>query len=154
MTVEMLAPVRKQVTLEAPAARAFEVFTQGMTTWWKRDYSIGAAPFVSITIEPHQGGRWFETDADGNECSWGRVLAWEPPGRVVLTWQIDSEWTYDPDLVTELEIRFVAESDTRTRVELEHRYLERYGAAAVQFHAIFDSPDGWQGLLRLFADAG
>lgn len=150
MTVETITPVFKSITVAAPAERAFEAFTQQMAAWWKPEYSIGAAPFVDVRLEPHEGGRWFEVDAEGNECPWGRVMVWEPPTRVVLAWQIDGRWQYDPAFETEVELRFVAEGAS-TRVELEHRHLERFGDGAADMRTTFDGPDGWAGLLERFA---
>jgi uncharacterized protein YndB with AHSA1/START domain len=90
---------------------------------------------------------------DGSECEWGRVLQWEPPSRLVLAWQINGSWQFDPTLVTEVEVRFVSETSNRTRVELEHRDLERFGDAQEQIRTAFNSPGGWQGLLDSFAQA-
>jgi uncharacterized protein YndB with AHSA1/START domain len=153
MTVQTIAPVRKQVTVEVGSERAFEVFTKEMASWWKPGHHIAENPFTDIVIEPVVGGRWVEVDADGRECSWGRVLAWEPPERLVLAWQIDGTWSYDEGLVTEVEVRFVAEGPSTTRVELEHRHLERLGELAQPTREAFDDPDGWAGLLALFAGA-
>lgn len=151
MTVETIAPVRKTIVVAVPADRAFEAFTQHMGSWWKPDHSIGAAAFVDIRMEAHEGGRWFEVDAAGNECPWGRVMVWEPPKRVVLAWQINGQWQPDPDFETELEIRFVEVGESATRIELEHRNLDRFGAAAEGIREQFDSPGGWQGQLELYA---
>jgi uncharacterized protein YndB with AHSA1/START domain len=107
---------------------------------------------VAAVIEPHEGGRWFERGADGSECQWGRVLVWQPPTRLVLAWQIDAQWQFDPELVTELDIRFVPDGDGMTRVELEHRHIERFGDKAAALRESLDSPDGWSGLLAAFAD--
>jgi len=153
MTVETVTPVFKSVTVAVPVARAFEAFTQQMTRWWKPDYSIGAAPFVDVRLEPHEGGRWFEVDAEGNECPWGRVMVWEPPTRVVLAWQIDGRWQYDPAFETEVEIRFVEEGPASTRVDLEHRNFDRFGEVAAAMRETFDHEDGWNGLLVRFADS-
>ena len=101
-------------------------------------------------MEPRAGGRWYERGEDGSECQWGRVLSWEPPARVVLAWQINAQWQYDPDFETEVEIKFIADG-TGTRVELEHRDLERYGEQAETMRATFDSDGGWNGLLAAFA---
>jgi len=150
MTVETITPVFKSVIVAVSTERAFEAFTQRMGSWWKPDHSIGEAPFVDVRMEPHEGGRWFEVDADGNECPWGRVMVWEPPTRVVLAWQIDRRWQYDPAFETEVELRFIAEGDSATRVELEHRHLERFGEAAQGMREQFDGPDGWVGLLERF----
>ena len=101
-------------------------------------------------MEPRVGGRWFERGEDGSECEWGRVLAWEPPARLVLAWQVDAQWRFDPDFITEVEVRFIPEGDA-TRVELEHRNIERFGAQAEATRSALDSPDGWSGLLERFA---
>ncbi|MEX2129086.1 MAG: SRPBCC family protein [Xanthobacteraceae bacterium] len=145
-----IAPVRKTIRVKAPQERAFEVFTVGMGRWWARQYSINKSPIKDIVVEPRAGGRWFERGEDGSECQWGKVLAWEPPGRLLLAWQIAANWQFDPSIVTELEIRFIADG-TGTLVELEHRNLERLGAAAEEFRHAFDSPQGWAGLLETFA---
>jgi uncharacterized protein YndB with AHSA1/START domain len=146
--------VRQSVVVEASPERAFFVFTQGMTSWWPIDsHSIGDRPMAEAVIEPRTGGRWYERADDGTECDWGRVLAWEPPGRVVLAWQISSEWKADPDIHSEVEVRFTPEADGRTRVELEHRGLETFGERAEQMRAIFGSDGGWNGLLRRFSTA-
>ena len=146
--------VRQSVVVDAPPDRAFTVFTDGMSSWWPMDgYSIGSGPMADAVIEPREGGRWYERAEDGSETEWGRVLAWDPPDRVVLAWQITPEWKFDAGLHTEVEVRFTAEDDVRTRVDLEHRKLENYGELAEQMRAIFGSDDGWGGLLRRFADA-
>ncbi|HUB96112.1 MAG TPA: SRPBCC family protein [Stellaceae bacterium] len=144
------APVRKTITVKVAPDRAFEVFTAGMSRWWPQTHSINASPLKQVIIEPRAGGRWYERGEDGSECQWGKVLAWEPPTRLVLAWQIGAAWKYDPSLVTELELRFIAEG-AATRVELEHRGLEALGAQAEQQRAMFDSPNGWSGLLERFA---
>lgn len=144
------APVRKSLRVAAPPDRAFEVFTAGLSRWWPATHSIGKAPLAAAVMEPRAGGRWFERGADGSECDWGRVLVWEPPSRLVLAWQIDAAWRFDPDLVTEVEVRFIPEGDG-TRVELEHRHLERMGETAEAARAALDSPGGWGGLLEGYA---
>ena len=101
-------------------------------------------------IEPQAGGRWYEQGEDGSKCDWGRVLVWEPPLRLVLAWQINAQWQFDPGVTTEVEVRFIAEGAT-TRVELEHRHLERLGDRAEALRAAFDSPDGWAGVLQAYA---
>lgn len=145
-------PVRRSVRVEAPPARAFDVFTRGMAQWWLPSHKIGATPFKDVVVEPRAGGRWFERGEDGAECNWGKVLVWEPPARLVLAWQINGQWQFDPALVTEVEVRFVGDAGG-TLVELEHRYLERYGDQAGAVRARFESPAGWAGLLDAFAKA-
>jgi uncharacterized protein YndB with AHSA1/START domain len=144
--------VRKEITVEASQTRAFNVFTQEHGAWWPlATHHIGAAPAETAVIEPRVGGRWFERGGDGSECDWGRVLVWDPPGRLVLAWEISADWKYDQTIDTEVEIRFVALGPALTRVELEHRQLDHYGPAAEQMRGIFDSEGGWTGILRLFA---
>ena len=144
--------IRQSIVVETPPERAFGVFTDGMSSWWPMaSYSIAPGPMAAAVVEPRAGGRWFERSEDGNECDWGRVLVWEPPDRVLLSWEISAEWQHDPDLHTELEVRFTAEGDDRTRVELEHRGLDAYAEQAEQMRTILGSDDGWAGLLRRFA---
>jgi len=145
-----VAPVRKSIRVGAPPARAFEIFTAGMGRWWPKAHSINASPIAAIVIEPRVNGRWFERGEDGSECQWGKVLAWEPPGRVLLAWQLSPAWAYDASQITELEIRFLADGKG-TRVELEHR-VDGFGAAAAEMFETFDKPEAWQGLLALYAE--
>lgn len=145
--------VRQSVTVNAPISKAFTVFTEGFNTWWPRTHKIGRADLREAVLECRPDGRWYEIDADGSECEWGRVLAWEPPARLVLAWQIDASWQFDPDLVTEVEVRFTADGPQRTRVELEHRDLDRFGDAQEQVSAALRSDGGWPGILAGFAEA-
>lgn len=146
--------VRKSVVVNASQAHAFAVFVEHHGTWWPlQTHHIGAQPPATAIIEPRVGGRWFERASDGSECDWGRVLVWEPPHRIVLSWDIGADWKYNPKLGTEVEVRFASESPGTTRVELEHRRLERYGAQAETMQATFDSERGWAGILRGFAQA-
>jgi uncharacterized protein YndB with AHSA1/START domain len=147
------APVRKTVRVNASPARAFEVFTAGMSRWWLKTHHIAAEPFAAVVIEPRPGGRWYERAEGGAECDWGRVLAWEPPHRLLLAWQIDAQWKYDASFVTEVEVRFIADGANATRVELEHRNLERYAELAEKTRGMLDSPGGWGGLLERFMAA-
>ena len=147
------APVRKSVRVGAPRERAFEVFTAGIGRWWPKSHHIGAADLDTLVIEPRQGGRWYERGVDGSECEVGKVLVWNPPARLVLCWQLTPEWKFDPDLITEVEVLFIADGANATRVELEHRNLERLGPRADALRQQIDSPDGWSGLLQLFAQS-
>lgn len=144
--------VRRSVTVEVGRERAFAVFTDGLDSWWTRSHHIGAAEMEVAVLEPREGGRWYEKGVDGSECDWGHVLTWDPPRRLVLAWQINGRWQYDPALVTEVEVTFTEKSATRTRVDLEHRHLDRMGPAADQVRRVFESPDGWPGLLRRFTE--
>lgn len=147
--------VRKAITVEAAQEHAFAVFTEQMGSWWPLETkTIGSAKAQTAMVEPYAGGRWFERGVDGTECDWGRVIAYEPPGRLVLNWQISADWRYDPTINTEVEVRFIADGEARTRVELEHRgLLEAYGERAEQIHALYDSPDGWADVLDRYAAA-
>lgn len=141
--------VRKSITVDCAQAHAFDIFVHRQSEWWERDKCLGEAPLQQAIAEPYAGGRWYEIDSKGAECSWGKVVVYEPPRRVVFAWQISAGWKYDPSIYTELEVRFIPEGDKRTRVELEHRGLEAYGEHTEKVRALFDA--GWQGLLQAFA---
>jgi len=144
--------LRKSITVEAAQKRAFAVFTEGLARWWPLDtHHIGSQPAQTAVLEPRAGGRWYERAADGTECNWGRVLTWEPPRRVVLSWEISADFKPDPSVKTEIEVRFIVEGPARTRVELEHRGLESYGAKAKELYTVFDSERGWGALIARFA---
>ncbi len=146
-------PVRKTTHVKAPPARAFDVFTAGINTWWLKTHSINPtkSPIKEIVLEPYAGGQWMERGEDGSTCQWGKVLVWEPPTRLVLAWQIDAQHRFIPELVTEVEVRFTAEGDG-TRVELEHRHLERLGEDGETLRKMVDSPNGWGRLLENFKE--
>lgn len=144
--------VRKVINVVAPPAIAWAVFTEQMGTWWPLAmYKIGKANAVDAIIEPRVGGRWYERGEDGSTCDWGRVLVWEPPSRLVLSWDITADWQYDPNLETEIELRFLP-AGADTRVELEHRHLDRYGARRDEMRTIFDTTGDWGRLLASFAE--
>ena len=149
--VAAIPPVRHTIVVEAPREHAFDVFTRGIDTWWFRDHHIGTEPLKEVVMEPHEGGRVFERGIPGAECDWGRVLVWEPPARLVVSWGIGRDWRFDPDLsrASEYEVRFIEEAPTRTRVEFEHRHFERHGEAGQN---IRDSVEkGWPKLLAAYA---
>jgi uncharacterized protein YndB with AHSA1/START domain len=145
------APVRKSLVVEAPPELAFEVFVNRFGLWWPKSHHIGAADPETFVIEPRAGGRWFERGVDGSECDVGKVKVFEPPSRLVLDWQLSAEWKFDSELHTDVEVRFTAVGQDRTRVELEHRNLERFGDRAEAMRGQIDAPGGWGGLLELFA---
>jgi len=145
------APVRRSVLVKTNVDRAFTAFTGRIGRWWPRTHSIGAAAQEDVILEPRPGGRWYERGADGSECEWGKVLVWEPPGRLVLAWQLDANWKYDPTLVLEVEVTFTPVETTLTRVDLEHRNLERYGEQAPIVRDMIGSDNGWLGILKLYA---
>lgn len=146
-----IAPVRKVVEIQAPIAHVFKVFTNGIDRWWPRQHHIGASPLKQAIIEPHEGGRWYSICEDDSECDIGRVVAWDPPNRVLLTWQITADWKFDPNFVTDVEVTFTPTSAKSTSVVMEHRNLERYGAAAEQLRNSIDSPEGWGFIIESFA---
>lgn len=145
--------VKRSIVVEASQERAFDVFVNQFATWWPLDsHVLGEAPGQTAIIEPHTGGRWFERDKNGQECRWGRVLAFDPFGRILLDWQISGAWKYDPQFHTEVEVTFTPESPTRTRVELEHRDLQNYGDDCQKLKETFESPGGWTGLMERYAE--
>jgi uncharacterized protein YndB with AHSA1/START domain len=146
------APVRKSVLVEAPVERAFAAFAR-IGEWWIRTHTLSASGQRDVILEPRAGGRWYEIGKDGETCEWGKVVEWQPPRRMLLRWQIGADWKSDPSIDTEVEIRFTPEGKSRTRVDLEHRKLEAYGAAANDMAAQFGSDGGWQGLLAAYAGA-
>lgn len=145
------APVRQSILVKAPRERAFEVFTAGIGRWWPKTHKIGPADLDRPIIEAKEGGRWYELDVDGSECEIGKVAVWDPPQRLVLIWQLTPDFTYDPGLITEVEVLFTSDGDG-TLVELEHRHLERVGERAEAMRETVSGPGGWPALLQLFAD--
>ena len=145
-----VAPVRKQVLVSASAPRAFAVFTAEMSRWWPATHSITKSRLARYVLEPRVGGRWYAVGEDGESCETGYVIEWQPPQLLVLAWQLNGEWQYDPKLVTEVEVRFIAEGENTTRVELQHRHLERMAEAAQRVRGMVDAPGGWSAILQAF----
>ncbi|HEY4125623.1 MAG TPA: SRPBCC family protein [Rhizomicrobium sp.] len=151
MTVQAklkVAPVRKSLQVSASQAHAFEVFTAGFGRWWPNTHHTSAIEMKDAIIEPHLGGRWYEVGEDGSQCDWGKVLAWEPPARLVLSWHLNGKFQYDTDVESEVEVHFIAENANVTRVELEHRIV---APDAEIIRAGVDSTGGWSLLLEMFA---
>ena len=123
------ATVRKQVVVDAPIERAFSVFTDRFGDFKPPEHNLLGAPIAETVFEPRVGGGIVDRAADGSECRWARILAFDPPDRVVFSWDISPRWTIETDQAqtSEVEVRFYAESPTRTRVELEHRHIDRHG---------------------------
>jgi len=147
------APIVKSFTVPASPEKAFAVFTDGHGSWWPKTHSVGDSPLEAAVIEPWAGGRWYGRLEDGAEAAWGDVLVWEPPARLVLAWRLNGQFTYDPDLLTEVEVRFTAEGDGVTRVDFEHRHLDRLGdgEAALQLRSGMDH--GWGLILDSYVAA-
>jgi uncharacterized protein YndB with AHSA1/START domain len=147
--------IRGTITVAVPAEQAFAVFTGSFGSWWPREYHIGQAEMADAIVEPRAGGRWYERGTDGSECDWGRVLSWEPPRRLVVTWQINGQWQYDPDPghASEIEVRFTPDGPGQTIVELEHRHLGRLAGGQALHDAIVFGGGGWTAILERFAKA-
>jgi uncharacterized protein YndB with AHSA1/START domain len=121
--------VSTEVTVEAPIEHAFSVFTEGIGTWWNPDHHILEAKLDEMVFEPFVGGHIIDRGVDGSECRWARVLAYEPPSRVVFSWDINLQWQIetDPEKTSEIEVLFTADGPERTHVTLEHRHIDRHG---------------------------
>lgn len=145
--------VQTSITVEAPIERAFSVFTDGIGTWWPPEHHILEGELAEMVFEPYEGGHIYDRAVDGSECRWARVLAYEPPHRVVFSWDIDLEWQIekDPERTSEVQVSFTAEGPDRTLVELEHRHIDRHGDGWERMRDAVGSPNGWN--LQRFADA-
>jgi uncharacterized protein YndB with AHSA1/START domain len=152
-TTALVLTVHKSVTVKADVEHAFSVFTDGFDTWWPREHHIGKKPLQKAVIEPRAGGRCFGREADGVECQWGTVTTWDPPRRLVIAWQIDPNWQFEPDLAhaSEVDVTFKAEAGGMTRVDLEHRHFERHGKDFEKIRVGVAGPGGWGSLLQMFA---
>ncbi len=148
-----IEPVRKEVVVGVSAEKAFRVFTDGINTWWPRSHHIGSSPLKRAIIEPREGGRWYSESEDGTECDTGKVLVWDPPKRLVMTWQLTAAWKFDPEFITEVEVNFTADGPNRTKVVLEHRNLERYGAVAAAVRSQIGAETGWGLIIDNFVTA-
>jgi uncharacterized protein YndB with AHSA1/START domain len=144
-----IAPVRKSIRVSASQAHAFDVFTSGLGRWWPLDHGIGKAPRKAVVMETHVGGHWYELAEDGSRTNVGKIIAWEPPNRFVMTWDINSRWKPDTSVSSEVEVRFIPDGTNATRVELEHRKFEQMGAEEGESMRK-DVDGGWPGLLEMF----
>jgi uncharacterized protein YndB with AHSA1/START domain len=154
MTVETTeTSVRQSIVVAAPIEQAFTVFTDDIGSWWPEGHHLLAAPLAEMVFEPRVGGHVYDRGVDGSECRWARVLAYEPPTRVVISWDINVQWQLETDLdrTSEVEVRFEPESPNRTRVVLEHRKLDRHGDGWQAMREAVGSPDGWAAGLTTFA---
>ena len=146
--------VHTSIVVEAPIERAFQVFTADFGSFKPREHTLLQAEIVETVFEPRVGGYLFDRGVDGSECRWARVLAYEPPHRVLLSWDISPHWQLetDPEKTSEWEVRFVAETPQRTRVELEHRELDRHGEHWDGLREGVAGDEGWPLYLRRYAD--
>jgi uncharacterized protein YndB with AHSA1/START domain len=143
--------VRTEVVVDVPIERAFRAFTEEMPSWWNPDHHLIDAE--DMVFEPRAGGHIYDRAADGTECRWARVLVYEPPNRLVFSWDITTDWKLETDTekASEVEVRFTDEGDGRTLVELEHRNLERHGEGWEGMRDAVGSPEGWGDGLKGFA---
>jgi len=153
MTQAADTAVRKEIVVEAPIERAFSVFTDRFGDFKPREHNLLGAPITQTTFEPRVGGHIYDRAEDGSECRWARILAYEPPARVVFSWDIGPTWQLEPDPAntSEVEVRFVAEGPERTRVELEHRHIERHGPGWDAVYNGVDGDGGWPLYLTRYA---
>jgi uncharacterized protein YndB with AHSA1/START domain len=142
------APIRKTLRVRASQEKAFDTFVGGMGGWWMKSHSLLKSPQTDVVIEPRDQGRWYEVGEDGSEQTWGRVLGWDRPDSVRLAWQLNADWSYDPEFETTVEVRFTPDGD-HTIVDFEHRDLERFGDRAAEVRGGFESgmEGGWGQLL-------
>jgi uncharacterized protein YndB with AHSA1/START domain len=148
------ASVRTQVVVEVPIERAFSVFTEQFDSIKPREHNMLAVEIAESVFEPREGGRIYDRGVDGSECQWARVLAYEPPDRVVFSWDISPRWQIESDLekTSEVEVRFISETPERTRVELEHRNLDRHGEGWEGAREGVGGEAGWPLYLQRFAE--
>jgi uncharacterized protein YndB with AHSA1/START domain len=153
-TQAQAASVRTQIVVEAPIERAFRVFTEDFDKVKPREHNMLGVDIAETVFDPRAGGRIYDRGVDGSECQWARVLAYEPPERVVFSWDISPQWQIetDPERTSEVEVRFTSETQERTRVELEHRKLDRHGEGWESERDTVDSEGGWPLYLQRFAD--
>jgi uncharacterized protein YndB with AHSA1/START domain len=152
-TQEAATSIRKSIVVDAPIERAFKVFTEGFGSFKPPDHNLLGVAVAATVFEPRVGGHLYDRGVDGSECRFARVLAYEPPHRVVISWDISPQWQLetDPDKTSEVEVRFTAESPDRTRVDLEHRNLERHGSGWEGVREGVGGDDGWPLYLQRFA---
>jgi uncharacterized protein YndB with AHSA1/START domain len=153
MSQEVARPVRKQVVVDVPLAQAFKAFTERLGDFKPPEHNLLSVPIVETVFEPFVGGNIIDRGEDGSECRWARVLAFDPPDRVVFSWDISPQWQIvtDPEEASEVEVTFVAETPERTRVELEHRHLDRHGPGWPAVRDGVDTDQGWPLYLARYA---
>lgn len=146
--------VQSSIVVDAPIERAFAFFTDGIGSWFPPEYNLLDTEIVERVFEPRVGGRVYDIGADGKECHWARVLAYDPPTRVVISWDISPHWQIETDheKTSEVEVRFASDGPERTRIELEHRHLDRHGEGWEQTRESVGGDGGWPGCLRRFAE--
>jgi uncharacterized protein YndB with AHSA1/START domain len=145
---------RTSIVVDAPIEHAFTVFTDGFGSFKPPEHNLLQVEIAETVFESHVGGHIYDRGVDGSECRWARVLAYEPPNRVVFSWDISPQWQIETDLekTSEVEVRFTSETPERTRVELEHRHLDRHGAGWEQERDGVGGDQGWPLYLERFAE--
>jgi uncharacterized protein YndB with AHSA1/START domain len=145
--------VQAQIVVEVSIEQAFTVFTDGIGSWKPPEHNLLSVDIAETVFEPHEGGYVYDRGIDGSECRWARVLAYEPPNRVVMGWCISPRWQIetDPKRMSEVEVRFIGEAPARTRVEILHSKLERHGDGWESMRDAVAAPDGWSLYLQRFA---
>jgi uncharacterized protein YndB with AHSA1/START domain len=153
MTQATAAVVRREIVVEAPVEKAFAVFVGQFGEIKPREHNLLGAPIADTVFEPQVGGHIYDRALDGSECRWARVLVYEPPDRVVFSWDIGPTWQLEtnPENASEVEVRFIAESPQRTRVELEHRHLDRHGPGWEAVSEGVGQDQGWPLYLERYA---
>ncbi len=146
--------IRSSVVVEAPIDRAFKVFTEDFGAFKPADHNMLAVNIAETVFEPRVGGHLYDRGVDGSECRWARILAYEPPERVMFSWDIGPTWQIETDLrkTSEVEVRFIEEGENRTRVELEHRNLDRHGEGWEGIREGVQGDQGWPLYLERYAE--
>jgi len=146
--------VQQSIVVDAPIEQAFSVFTADIGSWWSPEHHILQGELAEMVFEPRAGGYIYDRGANGDVCRWARVLVYEPPTRVVFSWDISLQWQIetDPTHTSEVDVRFVAESADRTRVELEHRHLDHHGDGWENMRDAVAAANGWPLGLSRFAE--
>lgn len=143
----MITQINKELQVNASQETCFNVFTRQMDAWWPKAYHIGACPMRNAVLEPKPDGRWYSNHADGSEVNIGKVLTWDPYSLLVLAWQIDGNFQYNPELITEVEVQFLAEGPKSTRIKFAHKNLEKLAGGA---KVIEGMDEGWGTIVNLF----
>ena len=154
MTQAATAVVRRQIVVAAPIERAFAVFTERFGDFKPPEHNLLRVPIKQTVFEPRVGGHIYDKGDDGSECRWARILAFDPPRRVVFSWDIGPEWTIEtePENASEVEVTFIAETPNRTRVELEHRHIDRHGPGWRAVRDGIAKEQGWPLYLQRYAE--
>ena len=146
MNVTKIASIKKELIVETSQEIAFEVFTEKIDLWWPRTHHIGKSPMVELVLEPRLNGRWYSRHEDGTEANVGYILKWDPYALLVLAWQVNGDFRFDPELITEVVVHFIPEGPETTRIKLEHKDLDRLGGGK----AVESMDEGWGMILEWY----